>query len=341
MKTKILTLLVLTLILIVGCQSDPIEESSLNKKSGKSLSKKYSGDLSVEVIRAPIAPDGTSAGAVTDIVLNFRDLDPHTDGIPIKEGGSIEVVLPEAFTRAEGVPNLGIILQGWPQSPPGPPPSFSITTIVGNTITVEMTKDYDLGGVDAPGPKQVHLALFGFRNPGPGMYPISLSIKPDPISATTLSGIGNVHIIPKPRPAVSAVSLFSGGGPPPPFNNAIYQIVEQSDAAKKVGLYLWESRRKALVGANIEMENLTHGRLVKSNGSTAGQVRISPPPGASDYILETEGPSTAGIAFLSGVEVGILMTKFTPDPNVLGDYTIEIKMNNGNTQYLYVEVIAK
>ena len=39
MKTKILTLLVLTLILIVGCQSDPIEESSLNKKSGRTIIK--------------------------------------------------------------------------------------------------------------------------------------------------------------------------------------------------------------------------------------------------------------------------------------------------------------
>jgi len=340
MKTIIKFLCTLLILFAFSCSEettfDPLPADKASSKNGKL--KKNSENLSIEVIRAPIAPDGTSAGASTDIVLNFRDLDPDTDGIPIKKGGSIEVVLPEAFTKTEGVPNLGIILQGWPQSPPGPPPSFSITTIVGNTITVEMIKDFDLGGVDAPGPKQVHLALFGFKNPGPGMYPISLSII-DPIGDITHSGIGNVHIIPKPRPAVSAVSLFSGGGPPPPFNNAIYQIVEQGDAAKKVGLYLWESRRKAFVGANIEMENLTHGRLVNSNGSTAGQVRISPPPGASNYSLETDGPSTAGTAFLSGVDVGILLTTFIPDPNVLGDYTIEFKMNNGNTQYLYVEVI--
>jgi hypothetical protein len=337
MKTKILTLLVLTLILIVGCQSDPIEESSLNKKSGESLSKKYSGDLSVEVIRAPISPDGTSAAAITDIVLNFRDLDPDTDGIPIKTGGYIEVVLPEAFTNTGSGANLGIILQGWPQSPPGPPPTAFTTSIDGNTITVKMIKDFDLETY-GPGPKQVHLALFGFINPGPGMYPIHLSITPDLNSDNTLSGIGNVHIIPKPRPAVSAVSLFSGGGPPPPFNNSIYQTVEQGDAANMVGLYLWESRRKALIGANIEMNNRTHGRLVKSNGSTVGQVRVSPPPGASDYMLKTEGPSTLGKAFLTGVDVGILKTTFMQDPKVLGDYTIEIKMNNGNTQYLYVEV---
>ena len=337
MKTKIVLLLALTLILIVGCQSDPIEESPLNKKSGKSLSKKYSGDLSVEVVRAPIVPDGTSAAAITDIVLNFRDLDPDTDGISIYKDGKIKVVLPEAFTNTGDGGNVGIILQGWPQSPPGPPPFPWTTTIVDNTITFQMKEDY-LVGTDGPGPKQVHLAFFGFINPGPGMYPIYLEIQPDPESATIHSGTGNVHIIPKPRPAVSAVSLFSGGGPPPPFNNSIYQIVEQGDPVNRVGLYLWESRRKALVGANIEMKNLTHGRLVKSNGSTAGQVWISPPPGASDYMLKTEGPSMAGTAFLSGVEVGILMTKFTPDPNVLGDYTIEIKMNNGNTQYLYVEV---
>ena len=342
MKTIIKLLCSLLILFAFSCSQettfDPVPADKASSKNGKL--KKNSGNLSIEVVRAPIVPDGTSAGAITDIVLNFRDLDPHTDGIPIKKGGSIEVVLPEAFINTESGNNLGIILQGWPQSPPGPPPSFSITTIVGNTITVEMTKDYDVGGGDAPGPKQIHLALFGFNNPGPGMYSISLSIM-DPSGDITHSGIGNVHIIPKPRPAVSAVSLFSGGGPPPPFNNAIYQTVEQGqgNAANRVGLYLWESRRKALVGANIEMNNLTHGRLVKSNGSTAGQVRILPPPGARDYILKTDGPSTAGTTFLSAVDVGILMTTFMPDPNVLGDYTIEFKMNNGNTQYLYVEVI--
>ena len=352
MKTIIKFLFTLLILFAFSCSQeatpDPLpadlESESLKGVSAKASSKhpklkKYSGNLSVEVIRAPIVPDGTSAGAFTDIVLNFRDLDPNTPGIPILIGGSIEVVLPEAFTNTGVGNNLGIILQGWPQSPPGPPPSFSITTVVSNTITVEMTKDYDLGGVDAPGPKQAHLNLKGFRNPGPGMYPISMSIM-DPSGDITHSGIGTVHIIPNARPAVSAVSLFSGGGPPPPFNNAIYQTVVQGESANRVGLYLWESRSKALVEADIEMENPTHGRLVKSNGSTAGQVWISPPPGASDYMLETESPSMEGIAFSSSVvKVGILLTTFTPDPNVLGDYTIAFKMNNGNTQYLFVEVI--
>ena len=345
MKTIIKFLFTLLILCAFSCSQEttldtlPVDLEGVSAKASSQdlQSKKYSGNLSVEVIRAPIVPDGTSAGAITDIVLNFRDLDPDTPGIPILTGGSIVIVLPEAFYNTGGIGNIGIVLQGWPQSPPGPPPSFSKTTIVGNTITVEMTKDYDLGGGDAPGPKQVHLNLKGFTNPGPGMYPISLSIT-DPNGDITDSGIGNVHIIPKARPAVSAVSLFSGGGPPPPFNNSIYQTVQQGDAANRVGLYLWESRGKALVGADIEMKNPTHGRLVKSNGSTAGQVRISPPPGASDYMLKTEGPSTAGTAFASVVEVGILMTKFTPDPNVLGDYTIAFKMNNGNTQYLYVKV---
>ncbi len=296
-------------------------------------SYELSENLSVEVVRAPISPDGTSAAAITDIVLNFRDLDPDTDGISIKKDGYIEVVLPEAFTNTGSGANLGIILQGWPQSPPGPP--FT-TTIDGNTITVKMIKDFDLGTY-GPGPKQVHLALFGFKNPGPGKYPISLSITPNDESPTQ-SGTGYVHIIPKARPAVSAVSFSSGGGPPPPFNNPIYQTVEQGDAVNPVRLYLWKSRSEALVGADIEMKNLTHGRLVKSNGSTAGQVRISPPPGASDYMLKTEGPSVAGLAFLTEVDVGILEITFIPDPSVLGDYTIAIKMNNGNTQYLYVEV---
>jgi hypothetical protein len=342
MKRSSLLITALVILAFACSEQDNLRENQIvaQEQSKHGKLKKNSRDLSVEVIRAPIAPDKTSAAASTDIVLNFRDLDPDTNGITIKTGGSIEVVLPDAFTNTGSGTNIGIILQGWPQSPPEPPPfTFWTTNILGNTITITMLKDFLVGDF-GPGPKQVHLALFGFTNPGPGMYPISLSITPTE-GGDTQSGTGYVHIIPKARPAVSAVSLFSGGGPPPPFNNAIYQTVEQGqgNAANTVGLYLWESRRKALIGANIEMKNLTHGRLVKSNGSTAGQVRISPPPGASDYILETEGPSTAGSAFLSGVEVGILKTTFIPDPNVLGDYTIEIKMNNGNTQYLYVEVI--
>lgn len=291
--------------------------------------------LAIEVVRAPVVPDGTSAHAITDIVLNFRNLDPAIDGISIKKDGYLEVILPPEFTNTGNGPNTGIVLQGWPQSPPGPPPLAFGTSVVQNTIKVTMLKDFKVGTY-GPGPKQIHLALFGFRNPGAGLYSIPLCIKPDPNNGETKCGVGSVHIIPKPRPAVSAVSLFSGGGPPPPFNNAIYQEVDLGEMGHTVGLYLWESRGKPLVGADIQMENNLHGRIVKSNGSTAGHLWISAPRGATDFTLATEGPSEAGKTFLTNVDVGILKTKFTPDPNTKGEYRLSFKMNNGNTQNLFV-----
>ena len=66
-------------ILAVGCsKQDNLRENQMvtQDQTQHPQLKKYSGNLSVEVIRAPVAPDGTSAAASTDIVLNFRDLDP-------------------------------------------------------------------------------------------------------------------------------------------------------------------------------------------------------------------------------------------------------------------------
>ena len=70
----------------------------------------------------------------------------------------------------------------------------------------------------------------------------------------------------------------------------------------------------------------------------SGMFRISPPSGASDYTLNTFGESTEVPAFVTGVPVGLLMVQFQPDPDVLGNYTIVVSMNNGNTQTMFVSV---
>ena len=325
---------------LVSCQKEEglrsVQHKSADLISLNDLNYSTNG-LAIEVIRAPIVPDGTSAHAVTDIVMNFRNLDPDIDGISIKKDGYIEVILPPEFKNTGNGTNSGIILQGWPQSPPGPPPTAFVTSVMQNTIKVSMLKDFTVGSY-GPGPKQIHLALLGFKNPGTGYYSISLCIKPDPNNPATKCGVGKVHIIPKPRPAVSAVSLFSGGGPPPPFNNAIYQDVNLGGMGLTVGLYLWESRGKPLVGADIQMENNSHGRIIKSTGTTAGHLFISSPRSAMDYELTTEGPSEAGKTFLTNVDVGILKTKLIPDPAVKGEYRLSFAMNNGNTQNLFVRV---
>ncbi len=297
--------------------------------------------LDITTTKAPITPDGTTAGAITDFVLTFRDIAPSVQGISMLEGGTVTATLPPAFLNTEVGTNTAILLQGWPQSPPAPPPAFPwVTSTAGNTVTATLTADF-LVGDNGPGFKQVHLLLNSFRNPGPGMYDVDLVIQPDPGSAATYTGVGTVHILPKARPSVNAVSVFSGGAPPP-FNNAIYQSVTPGDPANPVGLYLWDGGSSVLddvftpfLGVDIAMTSLTHGRLVQGK-KTVGQVWIDAPAGADDYGIATGGPSWPGITAISEFPVGVLLTTFTTDADVAGTYTITYRLNNGNTQKLVV-----
>ena len=83
------------------------------------------------------------------------------------------------------------------------------------------------------------------------------------------------------------------------------------------------------------MQNTKNGRLTQGN-RTVGHVKITAPAGADDHSLATQGPSFLGTSFLTALDVGILLTDFTTDPDVTGTYEIEIRLNNGNTQSLYV-----
>ena len=296
--------------------------------------------LNVSVAKAPVAPDGTTAWAVADFVLTFADTDPEVPGVAMMSGGTIVVELAPDFMDAGGGGDLVIILQGWPQSPRVPFPYA--TQILGNTITLTLNDDWTAPSAAGPGPKQVHLGLLGWVNPGPGRYPVSMTIDPDgPLInvAEIHSGVATVKIIPRARPSVNVVSLFSGGGPPPPFNNPLYQTVSIGENPNEVGLYLWDRDSAPFVGVDLQMVNPTHGRLIQG-GSTVGHVRIYAPRGAKDFAFNTLGPSTlVPAAFFTGVPVGLLLVQFQPDPDTTGDYAIEISMNNGNAQTLFVSVV--
>jgi hypothetical protein len=272
--------------------------------------------------------------------LTFVNRNPSVDGIGIKEDGTIEVVLPESFVNTGAGGDVVVILQGWPQSPLVPFPY--VTSIAGNTITLTMTQDW-MPGVAGPGSKQVHLILFGFENPGPGRYPVTLTIHPDPNLNEAHSGVGFVQIIPRSRPSINTVSLFSGPpGPPPPFFNPIYQTAVQGEAARQVGFYLWDKDSEPFVGVDLEMTNPGHGLLFDvDGGQTVGHVWIQAPPGAVDFALDTAGPSTETLAFVTGVPVGLLLAQFWPDPSVAGDYVITLSTNNGNEQTLFVSVVPE
>ena len=304
--------------------------------------KESTRDLELSVSRAPVAPDGTTAGAPLDFVVTFADPDPAVDGVGLKKGATITLKLDKAFdmsgNQGSPAPSPVIILQGWPQSPRVP---FPYTTdIVGNTIILTMVEDWAVGAF-GPGPKAVHLALLDSTNPKrAGRYKVDLAIKPDPGSKKTLRGHDRVKIIHKVRPSVNVISLFSGPpGPPPPFFNPLFQDVALGDSGRQVGMYLWEKGGAAALGVDIKMVSPWLARLVQDN-HVVGWVQIRPPKGAFAHSLVSTGPSVEGPAFVTGVPTGILVSQFTPDPAVPGDYKVTFKMKRGNSQTMHYHVAA-
>jgi hypothetical protein len=293
--------------------------------------------LEITVGKAVVSPDGTAAGEITDVVFTFVDPDPAIAGISLKKDATITIVFPDDFVNTGAGAVQPAILQGWPQSPPAPPPLFPwVASVNDTTVTITLTDDY-LVGAAGPGPKQVHLVLNGFRNPGPGLYDVELAIQPDPEVAELLEGTAKLRIIPKPRRSIDIVSVFSGGGPPPPFNNPLYQTVAAGDDSLDVGLYLWDKRSSVadgdvnpLVGVAVEMTNATHGHLLQA-GRTVGHVSITAPAGADDHALSTDGPSILGTSAVTSLPVGILITRLTTDPDVVGDYVVTFRLNGGNS----------
>jgi hypothetical protein len=280
------------------------------------------------------------AGAAPDFVLTFLDRDPSVTGIDLKSGATLEVTLPAEFTDAGNAgTNLGIVLQGWPQSPPAPPPAFPwTTTVVGNVVTVTLTSDF-LGGDGNgyfPGPKQLHLNLAGMVNPvAAGMYDLDLVITPDPASTDTLSGTGTVEIVAANTPAISAVAIFSGPpGGPPPFFNPIFQTVAVGDSGRQVGVVMWDATEAPMLGVTLAMTSPTAGDLLQ-DGAVVGSVTIEAPAGATAQTLTMAGPSTeVGPLPATGLMAGGLVTTFTPDPKVTGAYAVIYTLTGGNSERL-------
>ena len=85
-----------------------------------------------------------------------------------------------------------------------------------------------------------------------------------------------------------------------------------------------------LVGVAVEMTNATHGHLLQA-GRTVGHVSITAPAGADDHALSTDGPSILGTSAVTSLPVGILITRLTTDPDVVGDYVVTFRLNGGNS----------
>jgi hypothetical protein len=292
--------------------------------------------LPITTAKAPIVADGTTAGADTDFVVTFADVDPDVPGIDIKAGGTISLALADGFVRDNPAsPMTLIVLQGWPQSPrlPFPDVSYDATT---NTLTGTLPVDYLHQSVANPGPKQLHAMLPGFANPGPGSYPVELTIQPDPSDPATMTGTGTVKIIPKARPSINAISVINGA-PPPPFPNSIYQTINTGDTALPWGFYVWDKNSEPFIGVDLQRKNRDHYTMIDDKGRTVGQVRIQAPAGAADYSIDATASVPANGAVL-GIPTGLLKAQFNHDPDVPGDYAIGWRLNNGNEQSMYLTV---
>ena len=292
--------------------------------------------LPVTITKAPVAPDGTAAGAVTDFVLTFVNRDPNVKGIGLPTKSTVEVDLPSDFVNTKVGTNTVIILQGWPQSPIVPF-RYSIN-ITGNKIKLTMTSDFLPGsdGEGGPGPKQVHLLLNTFRNPKPGMYAIPLRIDAGP--GSTYAGVGTVQIIPKAVPNVNIVSFGSGGGPPPPFNNPVYQNVKLGNNALVTRLFIWNKGSAPFVGVDLMPTGSPDHYRMMLGRRTVGNVWIDAPAGAWSYAMTSSGRSGLVLNPVTGVPTAGLDTQFMPDPRVAGDYKITFRLNGGNTEQQFIRV---
>jgi hypothetical protein len=292
--------------------------------------------LPISTAKAPIVADGTTAGADTDFVVTFADVDPDVPGIDIKGGGTISLTLADGFVQDDPtLPMTLVVLQGWPQSPRLPFPTVLYDDAT-NTLTGTFPEDYLYLSAANPGPKQVHALLSGFTNPGPGSYPVELTIQPDPSDPATMTGTGTVKIIPKARPSINAISVINGA-PPPPFPNSIYQTINTGDTALLWGFYVWDKNSEPFIGVDLQRKNRDHYTMINDKGRAVGQVRIQAPAGATDYSIDATASVPANGAVL-GIPTGLLKAQFNHDPDVPGDYAIRWRLNNGNEQSMYLTV---
>lgn len=301
-----------------------------------SHSVERTGNKPLPVTKAPIVPDGTTEGAVTDFVVTFANLNPTVPGIGIKQGGKISLTLPEAFVQKDGAaPITMVVLQGWAQSPrlPFPDPVYDEAT---NTLTGTMGFDYLPMGPDNPGPKQLHLILPGFENPKRGVYHLKLTIQPDPLDPYTIVRDARVRIIGSIRPSINAINVINGA-PPPPFPNSVFQFVEVGEKPLQWGFYIWDKGGVPHVGLSLKKVTETKYELVNPHGKSVGVVRIRAPKGANGFFIDADD-SIAATGAVLGIPTGLMIAQFHPDTDTPGFYGISWKLKRGNKIWQFVKV---
>ena len=315
------------------------------------------------VENAPVVPDGTVAGAVTDFVINLdTSLDPAVPGRELAAGGTIKVTLPEGFVNTGTLPledvfsspscvpgnlqcSTAALLQGWPQHPilprfpPAPPgtgmPQYSLS--LEDDTALVFTADIPLvAGVPLPGPgiKQLHLILNGFRNPTqPGFYPILVEAETEPGGATE-TGVGIVHILPETRPHIGVTSALNPGAP-----NTIYQTTGTNELTPlPYDFLIWDRAGGPFVGVTAGMVSDRLG-LLRRGERAVGIVTIDSPPGAVGQEVTTVSPSMEINAPITGVPTALLTVEFRVG-SVPGDYAATFALLGGTSVTMFVTAVA-
>jgi hypothetical protein len=310
------------------------------------------------VAKAPIDPAGDVVGEQTDFVINLdTSLDPAEPGRTLLAGKTIKVTLPDDF-KWNGEPVLnpgpgttlpptvpptcsaafdqcgtGVLLQGWPQNPIPPSPVFYTLSLEGtHTIVYTAMQDLVPGGPAAPGIKQMHLILNNFVNPSPGRYEFLVEAETGPGGALE-TGVGVVHVRPKPRASINVTSVKTATTP---FANTIYQTADTGEAPDFDWSFLiWDRKGDPALGVTIHQVN-PHKAQLKQAGRVIGTVSIRTPRGAVGQEISTpDGESVAFTAPVKGLDTGLLTVRLKTG-NVAGLYTTTLRMNNGTRVTMYV-----
>lgn len=336
MRRKILTMSAVVALLAVAV---PVAANQPTPISG----------IVASVVNAPIDPVGDVTGERTDFVVNLdTSLDPEVPGRALMAGDTIKVTLPDDFVNlggpitnpgptgclpAAGTCGTGVLLQGWPQNPIPPSPANYTLSLEGtHTIVYTATRNLVPGDLtlNGPGIKQMHLILTNFVNPKPGRYEFHVAAETGPGGALE-TGVGVVHVRPRPRASINVTSVFAGA---PPFANTIYQTTATgSPTPFNWDFLVWDRRGEPAVGVTVHQVSSRHAHL-EQGGRVIGQISIDAPHDASDQMI-SGGPSVPFNAPVKGLPTGRLTVQFTAGDKA-GLYTTTLRMNNGTSVTMYV-----
>lgn len=292
------------------------------------------------VAKAPIDPTGDVAGRTFDIIILLdRPMSPHFEGRSLAAGKTIKVELPEAMIledtevfsaptkcgEVEGVCNLGIIVQGWPQKPI-PFSKFDVSFEEPRTVVIKALENIGPGAA-GPGIKVIHLNLPGVKNPEAGSYELKVMAETGP-NGSLEEGVGVFTVLAETKPSINVTSTLSDA----PGTNLIHQ---QTEAGKETPLpfdfLLWDAAGAPMLGVSVSDD----GRALVQNGLTIGSIDWTTPEGASGHKVFSKQMSTEVVAPPSTFPAGHLRV-YTQSGGQPGHYAVTFTLNDGTSQTMHV-----